>query len=49
MAKKTGRYRAKLKAKHTKERMRKAGWVRKLKPGGRMKRVGSPKRPIGFK
>lgn len=46
---KTARYRAKLKAKHLKERMRKSGWLRKKKAGGRMKRVSSPKRPVGFK
>lgn len=38
MAKKTARYRAKLKAKKNKERMRKTGRLKVRKPGGRMKR-----------
>lgn len=42
---KTARYRAGLKAKHKKVRLRKAGWLRKKRPGGRMKAVCSPKRP----
>lgn len=37
----TARYRAKLKAKKTKERARKAGLMRVKRPGGRLKRVNS--------
>ncbi len=36
---KSARYRAKLKAKKFKERLRKSGLLRKRKAGGRMKRV----------
>ena len=36
---KTARYRAKLKAKSRKERLRKAGLLKVRKPGGAMKRV----------
>ena len=35
----TSRYRAKLKAKKTKERARKTGKLKVRKPGGRMKRI----------
>ena len=41
----TARYRAKLKAKKWRERMRKQGLMKKLKPGGRMKRPA--KRTVG--
>ena len=37
--KKTSRYRAKLKAKKAKERLRKKGLLKVRKAGGRMKRV----------
>lgn len=36
--KKTARYRAGLKAKHTKQRLRKSGQLRKRKPNGRLQR-----------
>ena len=36
---KSARHRAKLKAKHTKERCRKAGLLKVRKAGGRMKRI----------
>ncbi len=36
---KSARHRAKLKAKHKKQRLRKAGLLAKRKPGARMKRV----------
>ncbi len=36
---KTGRYRAKLKAKHAKVRARKSGLLKVRKPGQRMKRI----------
>ena len=36
---KTARYRAKLKAKKQKERLRKSGLLKVRTPGGRMKRV----------
>lgn len=36
---KSARHRAKLKAKHKKQRLRKAGLMAKRKPGARMKRV----------
>ena len=39
---KTARYRAALKAKHTKARRRAVGLVLKRKPGGRMKRHFKP-------
>jgi hypothetical protein len=39
MASKSARHRAKLKAKHRKERARKAGLYKVRKAGGRMKRV----------
>lgn len=35
---KSARYRAALKAKHTKQRARKAGELRKRKPNGRLRR-----------
>lgn len=35
---KSARHRAGLKAKHTKQRMRKAGMLRKRKAGGRLRR-----------
>ncbi len=37
--KKTAKYRAKLKAKKAKERLRKKGLLKVRKPGGKMKRV----------
>ena len=42
---KTARLRAKLKNKWHRNRMRKAGFMKKAKAGGRMKIVGSVKRP----
>ena len=39
MASKSSRYRAKLKAKKTKERARKRGLLKVRTPGGRMKRI----------
>lgn len=36
---KTARYRAKLKAKKSKERARKKGWMKVRSPGKRMKRI----------
>jgi len=39
-SKKTARYRAALKAKHRKVRLRKTGQLKVRKPGGRMKRFG---------
>lgn len=39
MANKSARYRAKLKAKKSKERARKKGWMKVRKPGQRMKRI----------
>ena len=38
-SKKSARYRAKLKAKHRKQRLRKGGLLAKRKAGGRLKRV----------
>ncbi len=40
MSKKSARHRAKLKAKHRKVRLRKAGFLKVRKAGGRMKVVG---------
>ncbi len=39
MAGRSARYKAKLKAKKMKERARKGGYLKKRKPGGRMKKL----------
>ncbi|MCB9797587.1 MAG: hypothetical protein H6741_33275 [Alphaproteobacteria bacterium] len=45
----TARYRAKLKSKKRKERLRKAGLMKVRKAGGRMKPTGEAKRAHGIR